>query len=188
MVLVIFLIGEFGSERLVQQVVDQILAATARKSMEQVTHSTPQVTMGGAQATPTTTPTVQQQGKDMAVCKVIDNGKIPHLLFNGPGNEAMQAQTYSNTYTHTHTHTHVRTHLHTDSDSSYVPASKFIITGQKTKTLHKEELTMSETERKIARQVEEKARLQQQKRKTAATTTQERKREAPGSRSPVSTV
>ena len=69
-----FLAGEFGSERLVQQVVDQILAATARKeSMEQVTHSTPQVTMSGAQATPTTTPTVQQQGKNMAVCEVIDS-------------------------------------------------------------------------------------------------------------------
>ena len=40
--------------------------------MEQVTHSTPQVTMSGAQATPTTTPTVQQQGENMAVCKVID--------------------------------------------------------------------------------------------------------------------
>ena len=94
-VLVIFLAGEFGSERLVQQVVDQILAATARKeNMEQVTHSTPQGTMSGTQATPTTTPTttptVQQQGKSMAVCKVIDYRKMPCPFFNGLGNEGMQ--------------------------------------------------------------------------------------------------
>jgi deubiquitinating protein VCIP135 len=39
-----------------------------------------------------------------------------------------------------------------------------IATGQKSKTLHKEELNMSETERRIKRNVEENARLQQKKR------------------------
>ena len=39
-----------------------------------------------------------------------------------------------------------------------------IATGQKSKTFHKEELTMSETERRIKRNVEEHAKLQQKKR------------------------
>ena len=45
-----------------------------------------------------------------------------------------------------------------------LPASKMIATGQKSKILHKEELNMSETERRIKRNVEENARLQQKKR------------------------
>ena len=115
-VLVIFLAGEFGSERLVQQVVDQILAATARKeNMEQVTHSTPQGTMSGTQATPTTTPTVQQQSKNMAVCKMIDYRKMPRLFIMDLETRACKNILKYTLCTHARTHvrTHTRTHTHT---------------------------------------------------------------------------
>ncbi len=39
-----------------------------------------------------------------------------------------------------------------------MPAQKFIITGPKSKTIHKEELTASESERAVKRRVEENAR------------------------------
>ena len=123
-VLVIFLAGEFGSERLVQQVVDQILAATARKeNMEQVTHSTPQGTMSGTQATPTTTPTVQQQGMNMAVCKMIDYRKMPRPFFNGLGNKGMQLYTQIHIM---HTCTHTRAHTHTHTLSQTPPTLTFL--------------------------------------------------------------
>jgi hypothetical protein len=70
-----------------------------------------------------------------------------------------------------------------------LPASKMIATGQKSKTLHKEELNMSETERRIKRNVEENARLQQKKRtvqqqqqshgQSAKITTQRRENKVP---------
>ena len=44
-----------------------------------------------------------------------------------------------------------------------LPASKMIATGMKSKTLHKEELTMSETEKRVRRNIEEHAKLHQKK-------------------------
>lgn len=46
-----------------------------------------------------------------------------------------------------------------------LPASKIILTGQKSKTLHKEELTMSETERTVKKKIEDNAKLMQNKRR-----------------------
>lgn len=43
-------------------------------------------------------------------------------------------------------------------------ASKIILTGQKSRTLHKEELTMSSVERSVKKRVEENARVMQNKR------------------------
>ena len=45
------------------------------------------------------------------------------------------------------------------------PASKIILTGHKSRTLHKEELVMSETERSVQRKIEDNARVTQNKRK-----------------------
>ena len=58
----------------------------------------------------------------------------------------------------THMHTYTHTHTHTLTESSLAPPFKIILTGPKSKTLHKEELTASEAEKKVKKRIEENAK------------------------------
>lgn len=95
--------GEFGSERLVQRVVDSILAQSARADREEKQ---------------------EQEGE----------GKEEPMTF-GDGSDPWSAET----------------------------ASKIILTGQKKKTLHKEELMKSEKEKQVRKNIQTKAPLTQHK-------------------------
>lgn len=145
--------GEFGSERLVQQVVDHILRVTENKEgMEQVSGHHPmqpseepsnQHSPGGdltsqqhsprtlSSTTPTTTPT-SSSGSNIPGTIMINNIHMKYI--------------------HTIIHS----------------ASKIILTGQKSRTLHKEELTMSESEKHLRKKIEDNARTSQSKRKNSA--------------------
>ncbi len=50
---------------------------------------------------------------------------------------------------------------HPETSPGDVPASKIIMVGPKSRTIHKEELIASETERRVRRRIEENARQQQ---------------------------
>uniref|UniRef100_UPI00358E74BB deubiquitinating protein VCPIP1 isoform X2 n=1 Tax=Myxine glutinosa TaxID=7769 RepID=UPI00358E74BB len=106
--------GEFGSEVLVQKVVNTILHQTASRNPDEYRPIT--LSEDGEQAEAT-----DRQG---AVCspRRISASKLENM-----------------------------------------PPSKIILTGPKTKTLHKEELTMSETERDVQQRITQNAVVQQRK-------------------------
>lgn len=138
--------GEFGSERLVQQVVDHILRVTENKEgMEQVSghHPSDQAPKDPPQDpdhTPEHAPEQNSPLTDTTSCELTCSGvtlcnAVLHLV---------------------------------------LPASKIILTGQNTaqklRTLHKEELTMSNSERSVKKRVEDNARVMQTRRKSPQTT------------------
>ncbi|XP_041927287.1 deubiquitinating protein VCPIP1 isoform X1 [Alosa sapidissima] len=59
---------------------------------------------------------------------------------------------------HAHTHTHADTHTHT-----HTPPSKIILTGHKSRTLHREELTMSKAELRVQQSIRDHAPQTQQR-------------------------
>ena len=107
--------GEFGSERLVQRVVELILASTEK---EQVAGHHP------------TTASSQQEGEDGG---------------GGGTSTSCLPLTFS------------------AAEFAADVVTKFVVTGAKSKTLHKEELVMSSTERLVRKRVEDSAKLLQHK-------------------------
>ena len=139
--------GEFGSERLVQQVVDHILRVTENKEgMEQVSGHHPANQPAPVQSPAPLQPSTQETlpgeaNSDMHTCVMMDV-----------------------------------------SSERGTATSKIILTGAKSRTLHKEELTSSDAEKTVAKKIEENARIQQSKRKYSGPKSPVSKSPAPGTK------
>ena len=120
---------------------EQILLATERReNIEQVEghHPTQQGT-GGLSV-----------GEAGGVAQEVGQGERQETMMEGKGDGILDTQTSRNTPP--------PPPPHTLTESSLAPPSKIILIGQKSKTLHKEELTVSETERKMKKRIEENAK------------------------------
>ncbi|XP_032815417.1 deubiquitinating protein VCPIP1 isoform X2 [Petromyzon marinus] len=124
--------GEFGSELLVQKVVNAILRQTAKRTAD------------GQQRQPVSL----SDGSGQRSCGALGDVGVERTEDGQPEEGSMAVSCES---------------PRMQADAEQAPPSKIILTGPKGRTLHREELTMSQAEQDVARRISDKAPSAQRK-------------------------
>ncbi|XP_061425634.1 deubiquitinating protein VCPIP1 isoform X2 [Lethenteron reissneri] len=124
--------GEFGSELLVQKVVNAILRQTAKRNADGQRRQPVSLSDGGGQRS----------------CGAVGDVGVERTEDGQPEEGSMAVSCES---------------PRVQADAEQAPPSKIILTGPKGRTLHREELTMSQAEQDVARRISDKAPSAQRK-------------------------
>ncbi|XP_071795965.1 deubiquitinating protein VCPIP1-like [Asterias amurensis] len=153
--------GEFGSEKLVQQVVETILQNTAAQEEEYQPISLKDMpSTSSVDQSASSSPSVGEHTPEHRVGKPEPGGRTPRPRSTDLDDLADRAGSPAGSGSSS-----PRTRYPRDKKGPVLDdmPSKIILTGLAAKTLHKEELDMSEAERNLRRRIEERAPSQQSK-------------------------